>query len=82
MRSLGMPPIVLIIYAPSKTEMIGRYVADEADCADAAQKELMVCVRDWTKQHVDKYMGLHQDYFAESDIRNLKQHGFGKDFTI
>lgn len=82
MRSLGMPPIVLIIYAPSKTEMIGRYVADEADCTDGAQKELMVCVRDWTKQHVDKYMGLHQDYFAKDDIRNLKKYGFGKDFTI
>lgn len=82
MRSLGMPPIVLIIYAPSKTEMIGRYVADDEDCANDAQKALMASVRDWTKQHVDKYMGLHQDYFAESDIRNLKKYGFGKDFTI
>ena len=82
MRSLGMPPIVLIIHAPSSTEMIGRYVAGGADCADDAQKELMVCVRDWTKQHVDKYMGLHQDYFAKDDIRNLKKYGFGKDFTI
>jgi hypothetical protein len=82
MRSLGMPPIVLIFYAPSSTEMIGRYVADEADCADDAQKDLMVCVRDWTKQRVDKYMGLHQDYFAKDDIRNLKKYGFGKDFTI
>lgn len=82
MRSLGMPPIVLIVYEPSKTEMIGRYVADEAECADDAQKDLMVCVRDWTKQRVDKYMGLHQDYFSKSDIRNLKKYGFGKDFII
>ncbi len=82
MRSLGMPPIVLIIYAPSKTEMIGRYVADEADCADDAQKALMASVRSWSGQRAGDYMGLHQDYFSKSDIRNLKQHGFGKDFTI
>ena len=82
MRSLGMPPIVLIVYAPSSTEMIGRYVADEADCADAAQKELMDGVREWKKQGVGKYLGLHQDYFAKDDIRNLKKYGFGKDFTL
>lgn len=82
MRSLGMPPIVLIIYAPSKTEMIGRYVADDADCVDAAQKELMDGVREWKKQGVGKYLGLHQYYFAKDDIRNLKKYGFGKDFTI
>jgi len=82
MRSLGMLPIVLIIYSQPKGIMIGRYVADEADCADDAQKELMAGVRDWTKQRVDKYMGLHQDYFAKDDIRNLKKYGFGKDFTI
>lgn len=82
MRSLGMPPIVLIIYAPSKTEMIGRYVMYEGNCADDAQKELMTGVRDWTKQRVDKYMGLHQDYFSKSDIRNLEKYGFGKDFII
>lgn len=82
MRSLGMPPIVCIVYAPSSTEMIGRFVMHEGDCTDAAQKELMTCVRDWTKQGVDKYLGLHQDYFAKDDIRNLKKYGFGKDFTI
>ena len=82
MRSLGMPPIVFIVHAPSSTEMIGRYVADEADCADDAQKELMAGVCDWTKAGVGKYLGLHQDYFAKDDIRNLKKYGFGKDFTI
>lgn len=82
MRSLGMPPIVLIVYAPSKTEMIGRYVMCERNCADDAQKELMAGVRDWAKHHVDKYMGLHQDYFSKSDIHNLEKYGFGKDFTI
>jgi hypothetical protein len=82
MRSLGMPPIVLIIYSQPKGIMIGRYVADEADCVDAAQRELMDGVREWTKQGVDKYLGLHQYYFAKDDIRNLKKYGFGKDFTI
>ena len=42
----------------------------------------MAGVRDWTKAGVGKYLGLHQDYFAKDDIRNLKKYGFGKDFTI
>ena len=82
MIGLGMPPIVLIVYVISSTKMVGRYVVDEADCIDDAQKELMVGMRDWTKRSVDKYVGLHQDYFAKDDIRNLKKYGFGKDFTI
>ena len=82
MRSLGVPPIVLIVYAPSSIEMIGRFVMHEGDCADEDQKELMACVRDWTKAGVGKYLGLHQDHFAKDDSRNLKKYGFGKDFTI
>jgi len=77
-----MLPIVLIIYSPSSGTMIGRYVVDDEDCANDAQKEMMASVRNWSGVATGDYMGLHQDYFSKSDIRNLKQHGFGKDFRV
>lgn len=82
MRSLGMLPIVLIIYSPSLGTMIGRYAVDDEDCANDVQKELMASVRSWSDVRAGDYMGLHQDYFAKSDIRNLKQYGFGRDFNV